>query len=196
MTKYILVGGYIGKSFNSGEAFYKETLAGFKSPVKVLDCLFARPKEVWEKTFAEDLGLFQRHVPDASVDFKLARVEAFPSQVAWADVVYFRGGVSGQLKESLQKDLSWLKNLSGKTIAGSSAGADVLSRYFYNLDTLKAQDGLGLLPIKFIPHYRSDYNAPNIDWDKAEAELKAYKEDLPFVPFVPLREGEFNVFER
>ena len=49
---------------------------------------------------------------------------------------------------------------------------------------------MGLLPIKVLVHYRSNYNAPNINWDKAYAELKAYGEDLPILT---LAEGEFVV---
>ncbi len=87
----------------------------------------------------------------------------------------------------------WEKELEGKTVAGSSAGANMLSKYFYGLDDLGLWEGSGSVPVKVLVHYRSDYNAPNIDWDKAEAELKAYKEDLPLVT---LHEGEFRVFEQ
>ncbi len=122
---------------------------------------------------------------------QLADPEKFAQQVDWADVVYLTGGFTDVLNSALKKDTRWLQYLEGKTIGGTSAGADVLGKYFYNLDTLVLGDGLGLLPIKVIPHWCSDYNAPNIDWDKAETELKAYKEDLPLVT---LREGEFKVF--
>ncbi len=75
-------------------------------------------------------------------------------------------------------------------VAGSSVGAHAISKYYYGLDDLKIGEGLGLLPIKAIVHYRSDYNAPNIDWDKAEVELKNYKEELPILT---LSEGQFEI---
>lgn len=87
----------------------------------------------------------------------------------------------------------WTEHLAGKTVAGTSAGADALSKYYYGLDSLEARDGLGLVPVKTIPHFKSDYHGWEFDWDKAEAELKAYKEDLPLVA---LREGEFKVFQQ
>jgi len=97
------------------------------------------------------------------------------------------------MTESLVERPEWKKDLAGKTIAGSSAGADALSTYYYGLDTREVRSGTGLLPIKMIPHFKSDYHGWEFDWDKAEAELKAYKEDLPIMA---LREGEFKVFNR
>ena len=41
--------------------------------------------------------------------------------------------------------------------------------------------------------YRSDYNAPNIDWDKIEKELN---DTAPELPLVKLAEGQFEVFEQ
>lgn len=43
---------------------------------------------------------------------------------------------------------------------------------------LQCGDGLGVLPVKAIVHYSSDYNAPHVNWEKAEQELKAYKAEL------------------
>jgi len=56
-------------------------------------------------------------------------------------------------------------------------------------------DGFGILPIKFLPHFKSSFGHDDprgpIDWDKAYEELKNYKEDLPIYA---LEEGEFKVF--
>lgn len=193
MTKFILVGGYIQKGTEGGRAFAEELVKGFVEPVKILDCMFARPPEAWQSTFEADKEFFGRVLPAKKLQFVLADPDQFLAQVAGADAIFLRGGRTDDLLKLLAHAPDWVKNLKGKTVAGTSAGADALATYFYSLDDLKLGDGLGLVSVKTIPHFRSDYNAPNIDWDKAEAELKAYKDDLPLVT---LREGEFKVFEQ
>ena len=59
-------------------------------------------------------------------------------------------------------------------------------------------DGLGILPIKFLAHFKSDFGGDDprgpIDWDNSYEELKAYQDkDLPIYA---LKEGEYKVFER
>ncbi|MBI4121784.1 MAG: Type 1 glutamine amidotransferase-like domain-containing protein [Parcubacteria group bacterium] len=190
-TKYILVGGYPHKAPDGGKGFAEELVKGFDEPVKILDCLFARPRENWEKAFAQDQEFFAKQLPGKQLEFAMALPEQFREQVRLANVIYIRGGVSEALFLQLQKPSEgWQHELSGKTLAGSSAGADVISKYYYGLDDLQIAEGLGLLPVKVIPHYGSDYNAPHIDWTKAEAELAAYKEPLPLIK---LAEGQFEV---
>lgn len=189
-TKIILVGGYPRKAADGGKAFSEELVAGFPEPVKILDCLFARPVENWEKAYGEDREFFERHLPGKKLDIALAKPEEFISQLRWADTIYIRGGETKRLLEILAAQPQWIQELDGKTLAGSSAGAEVLSKYFYYLDTLTMEDGLGLVLVKFVPHYRSDYNAPNINWDQADIELENYKEALPIIK---LAEGEFLV---
>lgn len=189
-TKIILVGGYPRKAADGGKAFCEELVAGCAEPVKILDCLFARPAENWEKAYREDKEFFERHLPGKRLEVILAQPKTFIEQIRWAHTIYIRGGETTRLLEILATLPHWTHELTGKTLAGSSAGAEALSKYFYYLDTLTMEEGLGLLPIKFIPHYRSDYNTPNINWDQADIDLQNYKEDLPILK---LAEGEFTV---
>jgi hypothetical protein len=53
--------------------------------------------------------------------------------------------------------------------------------------------GLGLLPVKVIVHYRSDYNAPRIDWDKSYEQLETRGGNLRILA---LQEGHFEIIER
>ncbi|MFA5022713.1 MAG: Type 1 glutamine amidotransferase-like domain-containing protein [Candidatus Paceibacterota bacterium] len=189
-TKYILVGGYPKKALDGGKAFTEELIKGFKEPVKILECLFARPRDNWDEAFNQDKDFFINNLPGKRLEFQLADPEKFREQVAWADAIYIRGGASEAVLLELQKQSEgWEKELPGKTLAGSSAGAHAISKYYYGLDDLKIGEGLGLLSLKIIVHYGSDYNAPNIDWNKAEIELKQYKEDLPLIK---LAEGQFK----
>lgn len=191
-TKYILVGGYLHKASDEGRAFCEELVKGFNfdRPVKILDCLFADTEERWEVKFKEDKERFKKYIKN--FNFELADPKKFIEQVKASDVIFLRGGETERLINVLNKRGDWIKELDGKVLAGTSAGGDVISKYSYNLDTNKIIDCLGLLPVKFIPHWCSDYNAPNIDWDKALQELKNYKENLPIYT---LKEGEFVVIE-
>lgn len=192
-TKFMLVGGYPHKAPDGGKAFAEELVKGHTEPVKFLDCLFARPEETWGKGHAQDKELFGSNLPEKQLDMVLADSQIFIEQIKWADVIYIRGGSNDVLREALITQKGWVEALAGKTLAGSSAGANMLSKYFWSPDSLQCGDGLGILPIKVIVHYGSDYNAPNVDWEKAEAELKAYKEDLPILK---LAEGQFEVVEQ
>jgi peptidase E len=192
MTKYVLAGGYVRKAPDGGKAFVEELVKDFPEPVKVLDCVFARLKDRWSGVFEEDRQFFSE-MTDRKFEMRLATLGDFVAEVAWADVVYFRGGFSHRLVELLNERSDWKTHIEGKTLAGTSAGADALGTYYYGLDTKEVREGTGLLPVKVISHFKSDYHGWEFDWDKAEAELKAYKEDLPLAL---LAEGEFKVFQQ
>jgi len=189
-TKYILIGGYPRKALDGGKALAEEMVGGFKEPYKMLVCYFARPKYQWKINMIEDRLFFGNHLKGRKLEFKIAQVDTFREQIRWADTIYIRGGRTQRLLKLLNQCEGWEKELDGKTLAGSSAGAHAIVKYFDNLDELRLGEGLGLLSVKVLVHYRSDYNAPNIDWDKAETDLRAYKEELPLYP---LAEGEFKV---
>jgi len=190
MTKYILVGGYIRKATDGGKVFCEELVRDYEEPIKLLDCLFARPKENWEKLHIEDKNFFQNHLPNKKIEIVLANPDKFLEQIELANAIYLRGGVVKNLLDLLPQNTDWQKVFDKKTVAGASAGAMVLSKYYYGADDLKLGQGLGLVPVKVLVHYMSNYNAPNIDWDKAYTELKSYKEDLPLLA---LKEGEFKI---
>lgn len=193
MTKFILIGGYPHKAADGGKAFCEELVKGKTEPVKFLDCLFARPQELWEKGHAQDIELFGSNLPEKQLDMVPADPEKFIEQLKWADVVYIRGGSNEALRAALEKHPGWIEVLEGKTLAGSSAGANILSKYFWSPDSLQCHDGLGILPVKVIVHYGSEYNSPNVDWNKAEVELRAYKDDLPVLK---LPEGGFEIINQ
>ncbi|PCI21265.1 hypothetical protein COB64_00075 [Candidatus Wolfebacteria bacterium] len=193
MTKYIIVGGYASKTEDGGKGYCEELIEGFEEPIKILDTMFARPKENWDETLEKDKNFFEQCLPGKKLEIQPADPKRFIEQVKWANVISLRGGEDEPLLEQLKSNKGWEELLDGKTLAGSSAGAHAISKYYYQLDgSNKFSEGLGLLPVKVIVHYRSDYNASNIDWDDADREAKNYKEDIETVP---LREGEFKVFK-
>lgn len=195
MIKYILVGGYVHKAKDGGMAFCKELIKGInKKPIKILDCMFARKKEDWQESIDRDNIFFSKFIKD--FELELADPNKFTEQVKNSDVIYLRGGYTSPLMEALSKDTGWIKELDGKVLAGTSAGADAIAKYYTVLKTHRVGDGLGLLPVKFIPHWKSDYSddeVRDINWDEELEKLKEYKEDLPIYT---LAEGEFVVFEK
>jgi len=87
----------------------------------------------------------------------------------------------------------WVSMMKNKTVIGTSAGTDLLSKYNYDFQQYALADGMGIVPVKTIVHYdeRNGYYK-DVDWDNVLVALKSYREDLPVYP---LREGEFVVVE-
>ena len=198
MTKYVVNSGAVGKYRDKAEKFFAEIVKDLGASPKILICLFAIPRENWEEKFQEDLQEIPPYLPDGvKAEFQLAMPDTFAEQVKNNDVVYIHGGDDVLVQY-------WLKKVNvpqvweGKVIATNSASSDALATYFWTGDWRKIMDGLKILPIKMLPHYKSDYGATDprgpIDWDKAKKELEEYKEtDLPVYA---LEEGDFVVINK
>lgn len=191
MTKFILSGGYYYKAPDGGAAFCKEISKDVAHrPIKLLDCLFGRPLETWDQKFSDDQRFFSQHVD--SVRVELASQEKFVQQVKESDVIFFQGSRPEDIMSVLQTIPGWSDMLADKTVVASSGGASMLSKYFGVGKTGRLGEGFGVLPIKFIPHWKSDYNEGLvIDWDALLGKLAEYKESLEIVT---LRDGEFKMF--
>lgn len=197
MTKYILVGGYDWKGADGGDALFAEMLKGHNKPVKILICLFARPREDWEPKYASELQKFAEKVGDKAT-LELAFPDSFADQVANADVIFIKGGDDALLDYYLGTFRNLHDLFKDKTVVGSSAGADFLSAYFWTCDWRSVGRSLGLVKVKTIPHYGSTTYAANdprgpINWEAAKQELKEFGEDLPMHL---LGEGEFVVINQ
>ena len=189
MTKYILGGGRTQKPADRGRAFCEELVKDIElyRPVKILDCMFAIPMNGWDEKLKEDNQMLSEFI--TNFELILADVDKFEEQVKDADVIFLRGGETDVLIDLLKKTGDWTKYLDGKTIAGTSAGAMAIAKYSHALEQDKLMEGLGLLPVKVIAHWKTDIY--EVDWDRALKEIKDYKEDLPVYT---LAEGEFKVF--
>ena len=194
MTKYILAGGYMHTAADGGAAFCQELVRGFADgmPLRILDCLFARNPNTWNKKFKEDQEFYSKHLKNFKLE--LAAPDIFLKQVRESDIVFFEGGIPRQLISLLGDKSLFIEELEGKVLAGTSGGADAICTYYAVGKTSNIGEGLGLLPIKFIPYWESDYGQGlKIDWDGLRKRLQSHKEDLEIVL---LREGEFRVIER
>lgn len=198
MTKYILNSGGAKNYPDKNKAFISEILKGLGGNPKMLMCLFASKREDWEMKFAAYSENLKTDLPDSiRPEIEMAVPDIFEKQVENADAIIIHGGDDYLLQ-------CWLKNYDlpaiwkDKIVATSSAGSDALAASFWTCDWRRCMDGLGILPIKFIPHYNSDFGSEDprgpIDWQKAYNELKDHGDtDLPIYA---LEEGDFIVFEQ
>lgn len=195
MTKYILNSGGIRKNPEGGKRFFAEAVKGLDKNPKILICLFALPREYWEKKI-DEVKQENLYPEDTVPVFELAFPDKFIEQIKNSDVIYIYGGDDYLLQYWFSKfDIP--KIWEGKVVATNSASSNLLSKYFWTCDWRKCMDGFGILPIKFFPHYKSSYGDKDpqgpIDWEKSLQKLKDYKEELPIYA---LAEGEFKVFEK
>ena len=153
-TKFILHGGFTpGNKEENNSDFYKEILKDAPEKAKILIVPFAKDIERMPITTERVKGEFNQNRHQEKLDFEVANEESFIKQVESADIIYFQGGVSLKLLQTLKKFPDLKDSLKGKVVAGESAGANVLSSVFYSPKADDVFEGLGLVPVKIIPHY-------------------------------------------
>lgn len=172
MAKFILHGGESRILCESNNNFFKEIVADFSEPVNVLIVCFATQKETWLDQFEWEKKKFA--FMNKKINFILAEDDPkiFIQQIKDANAIYMKGGRNELLLDKL-KNMEKLPELfRNKTIAGSSAGANIISQYYYSNDANRLEDGLGILPVKVYVHYSEGRDNAKLE------ELKKYKEDL------------------
>jgi len=197
MTKYVLNSGGLKNQPSLTKEFFAEAVKGLGNKPRVLMCLFALPRQDWEKRFASDCRSMEASLPEGvAAVFDLAFPDTFAEQIGRSEMIFIRGG-DDHLIDHWMRKFDIPRIWEGKVIATSSAGSDVLCNSFWTCDWRTCMDGLGILPIKFLPHFESDYGNDDprgpVDWQNALSELKAYKDGLPVHA---LKEGEFVVFKK
>lgn len=126
---------------------------------KILLVYFAEPDEKVQLRTEQDTEEFNSNKGSKSLHFKVASEATFEEDCAWADVVYLHGGKTLKIMESLSKYPRINQMLSGRTIAGDSAGVNSLGILFYSNNAKIVGKGLGILPFKIGVHYVD--GAPN-----------------------------------
>ena len=198
MTKYILNSGGIRNSSDKGQKFFHEMVSGLGKTPKVLICTFALLREDWEIKFNEDKAAANSIFgTDVQPIFELAFPHTFEKQIAQTNAIYFHGG-DDHLVQYWLKQFDVPRIWDGKVIATNSASSHALSESFWTCDWRQCMDGLGILPIKFLAHYRSAYGNDDsrgpIDWNQAYSSLQEYGDQG--LPIYALEEGEYKVLER
>jgi peptidase E len=197
MTRYVLNSGGLRNQPEKAVKFYRELIKGVGDNPRFLLCYFAQPREGWERKMPDHVKSITEAIPEMPLKFELAFSDKFVEQIKSNDIVMLYGGDDTLLQYWLrQYDLPEI--WKDKVVGGSSAGSDALCQNFWTCDWRKCSDGLGILPIRFIPHFNSEYGKADprgpIDWKKAHDELSEYGDRS--LPIYALEEGDFIVIEQ
>lgn len=154
-TKFILHGGFTSVRNKWNDSFYEELTKGIREGATALLVYFSRDEEEWNDLFEQDRERILRHTNLQNLNIVLAQKENFIKQARNADVLYFRGGGSAQLIDTIKGCPAFSEVIRGKVIAGSSAGVYLFSKYYFSNSQEDIFEGLGILPIKALCHYQS-----------------------------------------
>ncbi len=155
MTKYILHGGATSVQNQNNKNFFLEITKWWAN---ILIVQFARKKEIWDDILTNVGKELQDLASDKELKISLAseNTTEFRNQIQKADTLYIMGGNTHILQDYLEKIPRVDKLWTNKTIAGSSAWALVLAKYYYENDDDTYNKWLGILPYKIFCHYAKD----------------------------------------
>ena len=198
MTKYVLNSGGIKNAPNLKREFHRELVKNLGNNPKFLLCNFAQGREYWEAKFRDYSDAISKDLPDSvSPSFALAMPDTFARQCSEADIIYFHGG-DDHLIQYWMRQFDLLELFKDKVVATNSASSNLLVTHYWTCAWRQCGDGLGMLPIKLIPHYNSAFGDDDprgsIDWEQAKRELEEYGDNS--LPIYALEEGEYKVFEQ
>jgi len=175
MTKYILHGGETSRKTEDNRRFFQE-MVGNKDSIHVLCVYYSQPEESRAYFYEQDQQRFAWACPNKTINLTIADIEndLFTAQISKHDVIYLKGWLTIRLLQKLQT-VEWFAELiQGKVVSGSSAGACVLSTYYFtgNHDSVITK-WLWILPIKVFVHY-------DLSKESQAKELEKYgDQDLP-----------------
>lgn len=188
MTKIILHGGFTRDDNELNRSYYREITKGLEKNATILVVLFARERKEYPALMKEEV-----HKLAQSTDKHLNMVQAdekdFVEQIKKSKAVVIRGGDTSKLMEVFRQCPEFMDMVKGKVLAGSSAGAYLLSRYYHSATHDKVFEGLGILPIRIICHYGSKEFRNRGNPTK---QLERYPHELELVV---LKDYEWRVFE-
>ena len=173
MTKFILHGGVTSRPCQSNDNYYKEIVNSVDEP-RILLVYFAITEDRWLEVSDEHKKLFLERAGDKKIEFVIASKDTaeFIKQIQGNNIIFIRGGDTPMLQEALEKVPDLKKRIQGKVVAGASAGAIVLAKYYYDNDYNKIFEGLNIIPVKLITH-------SSVENENKRKELEAYSENLP-----------------
>ncbi|MBU0708804.1 Type 1 glutamine amidotransferase-like domain-containing protein [Patescibacteria group bacterium] len=154
-TKYILHGGLASEPNKQNDLFFKEILKGTDRKLTILLVLFSKEPDRVKHNMEEDIFMFNKNKSDKALLFELAREESFIKQIKKSDIIYFHGGQTTRLINTLTKFPDFKEHIKGKIIAAESAGVYALSKSFYSNITNISLNGTGVIPINAVCHYSS-----------------------------------------
>lgn len=168
-TKYILHGGSAQHTNEDNDLFFKEILKSTFDKVKILIVHFAGTEERKELNWQKDTAQFIKNKGNKEIEFELAEETKFLEQIKISDVIYFGGGTTVNLMNSLTKFKNLRAELGDKIVAGESAGANSFCSYCFSKSGGGVIKCLGFVPVFMFPHFDKPTEAdlssvpPNIE---------------------------------
>jgi len=179
-TKFILHGGYTSERNDLNQGYFAEMVKDVTDGGNILLVYFASKDEGIEEKYQKDSERLQSFAKDKQITTVRATRENFIAEVENADVIYIRGGDTQKMKETLDTYPDFLEAIKGKTISGSSAGAYVLSKYYFTNSLNKVMEGYGCVPARVVCHYKSEIHPTPGNVDPA-SEMEKYDNDLELI---------------
>lgn len=170
-TTFLLHGGKASRNSDLNERFRNAVIDYLDKEDTFLICLFAKKNVDPDVQYATIVESYSKN--EKSIKFELADVDIFKEQVKQAKAIYFVGGNTLCLLETLQSVEFERFDLNNKLVIGSSAGALVLGTYFFSQDENAAFSGLSLLPCSIITHFERNKSMTDI------TTLKVKDEQIP-----------------
>lgn len=198
MTKFVLNSGGVKRHLELKRKLHRELVSNLGNHPKFLLCNFAQAREYWDVKFQSYADSIAEDMPTGVEPFfELAMPAVFEAQCDRSDILYFHGG-DDHLLQYWMNQFDYSKLFHDKVVATSSASTNMLVTSFWTCDWRQCADGFGIIPIKFIPHFQSDFGSEDprghIDWQKAYDELVAYGDTS--LPVHAMKEGEYIIMEQ
>ncbi len=153
----MLHGGETSADNSYNQHFFRTLAEVTPDGGNILLVYFSREKKEYERLESSDHQWLARVSPDCEVRTVTASEEMFLDQVRAADTIYFRGGDTKKLLESLQNFPDFANLVEGKTLAGSSAGAYALCSDYVSASTGVLGKGLAICPMRVVCHIESPH---------------------------------------
>lgn len=188
MTKFILHGGFtrVDNKLNTG--YYYEITRDLKKDSKVLVVPFSREIKEYGDVLEQEKEKLLNSAGNKQLEIQLASEDNFIEQVKKTDALVIRGGDTLKLIRVLKQYPDFADFIKDKVVAGSSAGAYILSKYYHSADSGKINEGLGILPLRIICHFASD------QFDVTEKAIAAINKHPNNLELVVLKDYEWKVF--
>lgn len=184
-TKFILHGGS-GTEFVKQKKQFENLFLGINDEaINVLVFPFCMYKENWERGYTKYLEKFGFLNDIYTCHFEIAKLDnkILTSQIEKSHIILINGGGEDTFFNNLTEiNFKFNKSkLKDKIVFGTSAGANILSKYYYSNDRSLIGKGSGILSINTICHY---------DGQKYE-KLKLLEKSHPEYKTLRIKEDEF-----
>lgn len=151
MNKYILIGG--GNIIDKNALIDTITNSYSKNSkcVNILIVPFARYSTDWPGIFKRYIKRYEGIVFNKKFVLASTNLKIFNTQLNKSDIIILCGGNENLLLPLINR--SNFREIKNKMVVATSAGANILSCFFYSNDRNRIENGLGILQIKTICHY-------------------------------------------